>query len=245
LFQDKFADEKRVSISTNILIVKRAKKKRAIAIAIITVLIAVILSAFFFLRYNTHNFKHRDSERYKWLFTDSAWSEIDTFLCIGLIGKEDFKYNYLYNDDIIINVWEFRSLSSCSLDDISFNFNEEIGDVSFSSGEVLDDDRPHVPTICSRYGLLIRGGLNINISSSSIISDTIEGDNYKGFFGEISKMTLTTITGKHEVIFKSKKGLCTTIQLALKKRGSFFLIQMYSKSVLTLDALKILDLRPD
>jgi len=89
--------------------------------------------------------------------------------------------------------------------------------------------------ISIRYGPRFRDGMNVNLSPNSQITEYLQGENYKGFIGNLFRISFSNERNQH-IIFMNYWGQ-DVIVLFYIKDGRFFLIMIHCvDGVLPVDA---------
>ena len=99
-----------------------------------------------------------------------------------------------------------------------------------------------LPETYISYELPFNNSLKVNLDENCIIKKRIEGKNYRGFFGEILKMSLSNSQGKQLVLFDYKEGVTPTLFILYKHQGRFLVIIINSKEKFDESIIKILKL---
>jgi hypothetical protein len=219
---------------------KKSRKKKLLIFGIVLI---IAVGVFSFIYFNIHHFKTNDADRYIWVFTDSASKKIDKFFTVGLVGRNDCKYNYLCNKDTYIDVWDFHSLSEAGMDDIFIYYNREIDDADICCGEVLDKDLNPCPIVTVQFGFKFKKHMAITVGRDSEVLEKVRGKNYKGFIGYIDRITLSTLDDDQLVKFDFSDKKELTLFIVCKKNGHLMLIRINSSKPFDRSILNILDLQ--
>jgi len=84
----------------------------------------------------------------------------------------------------------------------------------------------------------------INTDQHCNILSHIEKDNYRGFYGQINKLSLSNgITNKHLILFNYKEWQTPVLLLLYKGHQSFYLILIDSKKPFDEKIINILNLK--
>lgn len=206
---------------------KFIKMKRRRKIIIFGIVVIVIIVAFgYYMSQNVHHIITNDQGRYIWVFKDSAQENVDKNLRFGVEGKNDILCSFVYKKKYYINIWEFKDLCSLKLNDISINQNVNLDKVDVSAGEVFYEDTEPNPTVTVRYGFDFNGCLNVNINKESDVVKMMDSTYYKGFYGNLNRLTLSDCSGDHLIIFDYKSEKVPTLFLLCKKEESFFVLRL-------------------
>ena len=212
-----------------------------IIMAGIIIIVISYLSYFFYgiIRYS-HSSDWQTYKQYTWVFRDSVKTNIDTNFCYSYVKKRDVYNNFAYKDTYNVMVWEFKDLDNAELKKATINRNVNFDDVKFDSGEILKMGSDLEITI--KYGFVFNDAMNVNLDKYSKIQRTINGPNYKGFYGSVNKMSLSNEKGEHQIISDFTTGLTPALFLFYKGRHSFFIIMICSDKPFDENIIKILNL---
>jgi len=180
---------------------------------------------------------------YLWLFNDSVKADLDTMYTIGHVRKSDTYYHYLYKKNVCISIFEYKALMFLNIHKVTFA--EDIKIDSFFDDYIGVEYNKHLyplPETYINFELPFNNSLNVNFDENCIIKKKIEGKNYRGFFGEILKMSLSNSQNKHLVLFDYKEGVTQTLFLLYKHQGRFLVIIINSKESFDESIIKILKL---
>lgn len=235
------------------------------------ILITIILSIallyalnYFISLFNKSHKLDQFSKRYYELFCDTIQDKIDSKLCSGYVGKNDVFYRYKYKS-YRISIWEFFNAKDISLSQITYNYNVDMTGVEISPYEAFNNLYPR-PYITLKIDMKLNSYLKINLDKNSQVINLIDSNNYKGFFGNISMLSISDNSehlilfdykrnilekGKNDYKFKStvyeKIGCESTLSmptlfLFYKYSGSLFLIIINSTNNIDKNIIKILNL---
>jgi len=217
------------------------KKKYGLYLLSILVIIYVIYRIGYMVYYS-HNIEHLPTT-YLWLFNDSIKTDLDTMCTIGHVRRSDTYYDYMYKKKVYISIFEYQELMFLNIHNVSFaedvNLNSFLDDFF---GEEYNMSLYPTPETYISYELPFNNSLKVNFDENCIIKKRIEGKNYRGFFGEILKMSLSNSQGKHLVLFDYKEGVTQTLFLLYKHQGRFLVIIINSKENFDESIIKILKL---
>jgi len=220
------------------------KKPVKIIIAVIVSFIIVYFGRieYRFIRYS-HSSEFNNYKRYLWLFNDSVKCNIDTFICVGDIGDRDILYRYLYKKKTFIRIWEFKDISESDLKKIQINQNIDLDDVKFKSGEIVDKNMLPSPMINMKLEFSFNNSLIINLDKNSKISKTIDSTKYRGFYGNLSKMTFNNEKNEPLILFDFGYPPVPTLLLLYRTTKSFYVIYINSDLPFDESLIKILNLK--
>lgn len=211
---------------------------------IFSFIVSLIISFFIYFIINTYRYHYKiDLDNFKpyySFFKDSIKKDIDTTVFVGCIRKNDALYHYIYKKDYFIDIWEFKELGFLDLNKITIYQNVNLNNIKFQSAEILNKGR--IPEIIVRFGPFFKNKININTNENSKIENMVKNNNYKGFYGIINKMSFSNENGKHLVLIDYKDTLEYCLVLLLKKRNSFFIINISSNQPFNNSIYNILNL---
>lgn len=224
-----------------IMTVKIMKKKYGLYLLSILVIIFIIYRIGYMVYYS-HNIEHLP-QKYLWLFNDSVKPDLDTICTIGHVRRSDAYYDYMYKKKVYISIFEYQALMFLDIRNVSFaenvNFNSFLDNFH---GEEYNMNLYPTPETYISFELPFNNSLTVNLDENCFLKKRIEGKNYRGFFGEILKMSLSNLQGKHLVVFDYKEGVTQTLFLLYKHQGRFLVIIINSKEKFDESIIKILKL---
>lgn len=213
---------------------------------IISGIIAIVIVYFGYTIFIAMIYKHRTEfnnyQRYLWVFNDSVKKDIDTLACVGNVRESDTYYTYKLKD-IYVAIWEFKDLNLIDLNKTSINQNINLDKLKFDSGEELNKNLQPLPSITVRFKLPFNDFLNINLNDDSKITENIESNNYKGFYGDINKMSFSDKKGEHLILFDYGFSQQLTLFLLYKGHKSFYVIMINSEKPFDESIINILNLK--
>jgi hypothetical protein len=124
--------------------------------------------------------------------------------------------------------------------DITFTQNANLENVRFRSGQILN--RHTDLEINIKNGFVLGNSIKVFLDEYSKIEKNIQGDNYKGFYGFINKMTLSDEKDCHQIIFDYTKGRTPTLLILYKREQSLYLIMFNSENSFDEDIINVLNL---
>jgi len=185
------------------------------------------------------------SKNHLYFFKDSVISKLDT-ISYNWVTDQDTLDNYLYdNDKYILHVWKFNSLDNADLKDIFINERSVIRKSEFRWQETLDS-KSFCP-ISVKYLYKI-DGMILNLGENTKIIKELKGQNYKGFYGLVDKMSICDKKGEPQIYFNFNKSQIPTVLLLYKGHNSFYLImvnpnnELYKNIKIDENIIKILKL---
>lgn len=175
------------------------------------------------------------------MFTDSARENIDTLFLGGSIRKGDKIYTYIYSHIYYIEIWEIKSLKDVDLKEIAINKNAYLSHVELYPGEILDAHsfcETHV-----KFGPFFKDKINIELDQFSGISKTIEGSDYRGFYGTVGRMAFENGEGQILAFLNYTEQVEPTLFLMYKTSEDFYMITINSDKPFDESIMNILSLR--
>lgn len=212
---------------------------------IITLIFAYFGHNIFNALWYKHHINYNNYKRGFWLFNDSIRKNIDTAFYYGLERETDSLYNYfisINNKEYAVSLWEFRYLEIRNMDDILFNKNVPLDKIKFSSGEEFNLNQDIRPEIKVKFDLSFNNSLNININEGSKVIKTLNSPTYRGFFGDINKISITNNKKEPLILFDYGMNYKQTLFLLYKKDASFYLILINSIQPFNESIIEILKL---
>lgn len=204
----------------------------------------------------THTSDDVSWKQYMCFFDDSIKRDVDTVLNYSYVKERDVYNNFHYipnsagidmsdkfiyhRKDTIYNViiWEFKDLSNIKLDEIIIKPDVDLTNIKLESGEVINKNSDLEISIIQRFSFK---KLGVELNTRSTLQKEIQGTNYKGFCGVVSKMSLINETSSAQIFFNffpEKQ----TVLLFYKGHQSFFLIMINSDKTFDEEIIKILNL---
>jgi hypothetical protein len=218
---------------------KRTKYIYNGAISIVATFFVVI-----FLRGCIYSHKHENNpQRYLWLFADSIKSSVNNYFSTGHIRENDIHYYYKYNKTYI-TILEFKELSFIKAAKVPFELNVDFSNFKDKfTGETFNLDVLPIPEISINFKLPFHNSFRVNLDNNSQIIKWIEGKNYRGFFGNIFKMSFSNAQGEDLVLFNYKREATPTLFLIYKYEGRFIVIVINSDNTFDESIINILNLK--
>lgn len=195
-------------------------------------------------------------QKYLYIFKDSIQYKIDENPA-SWVGRHDNLVHFIYYDSIkdkrdyyevddttynnyYIAVWNFESLNNYSLNEVYINSSSHIEITSYLYGETLDPDGYCPTTVKFLYDI---DGLILNVSDDSKIIKEFSGENYKGFYGLLNKVSISNRKGAPQIYFNFKKSLTPTIFIIHSGSSGFHLIKINATKHLNEDIIKVFNLQ--
>lgn len=174
---------------------------------------------------------------------DSFKKKIDPFFTIGHERESDSFYEYInYKKDLIIIVWEFYELKSIDIKNVPITTNNNFDNYEFNPGQIFHEKVQLYPTLTVNYKLNFNKSLSVNLNESSVIKKSIESTNYRGFFGNINKMSFSNSEGKNLILFDYKGISQPTLFILYKKNNSLYVILINSDNPIDEGVINLLNL---
>ncbi|MEI8202172.1 MAG: hypothetical protein WCH34_04120 [Bacteroidota bacterium] len=208
---------------------------------VITIIVLFIGYSIFITVFYSYHTDMKNYNRYIWIFNDSTKANVDTFDFVGHVKKNNILYTYKLKNTYIL-VWEFIDLSSIDLNKVVINKNINLDELKFYYGEIWNKDLLPLPKITVKYNLPFENIFEINLDENSKISKIINANNYKGFYGDISKMSLSNKKREYLILFDYRYHQ-PTLFLSYKGHNSFFIIIINSENLFDESIINILNLK--
>ncbi|HNW70403.1 MAG TPA: hypothetical protein PKI01_08375, partial [Bacteroidales bacterium] len=174
--------------------------KKKIRVLIIGILLLTVSAGYYFFT-NFHYGEFNKYQRFIWLFKDSVQEDIDKIVCTGLIGKNDIEYTFIYKKNYFITIWEFRDLLKLDIKKTPFYLNQNLDESTIKFGQTENINVAPFPQIKLKFGFEIQNQIILYVDKDTKILKNIDSDNYKGFWGNISKMALCDENGDQLIFF--------------------------------------------
>lgn len=205
------------------------KKIKIILLIGLSLFVVYFVYTVLFFALNSHTVELHNYKRYLWLFKDSVKSDVDTLFFCGQIRDQDIYYEYTLKKDLFVSIWEFKDLSSVSIDSIRINTNQYLGDINFDYSETFN---PHdYPQIKSELGFRFSDYLSVNINEVSHITKQFHSTNYIGFIGNIQKLSLKNREGTDLILFEYPFSGTQSLFVFFKSKGSFFMVLINTRNI--------------
>ncbi len=231
-------------------------KKQVILLIVSLFLIYIFYTVYGFKKYG-YSLNQEVTNEYLFLFTDSILQSNKFDVSVSYVNKNNV-YTFLpyvtQIDTVLLSdtryildkrkrygfrFWEFMSLSEIELPEIDIFTDMDLNSLKVYQGEVLN--AKSVP-ISIKYGHRFNERIHINVDNQSTIYRYINGDNYKGFIGNLNRISFSNEKNKHIVFIDFYWR--DVLFLLLKKDGRFFIIMVTAHKDLPVDEnlLKFLNL---
>lgn len=209
-------------------------------VVILTLISGYSIYFFTVLSYS-HSVDWDMDKQYLWLFKDSVIKDINTDYSFSKVEERDVYNNFHYKDYNIV-IWDFKDLRDANLQNVLFKNHVELGSskVKFSAGEILN--KKSDMEIAIKFRFAFSDVMNINLDTYSEMFRTIQGKNYKGFYGNLNRFSLSNGRGEHQIIFDYTEGKTQSVVLVYKNQTGFYLIVTNSKQKIDENCIDILNL---
>lgn len=201
---------------------------RNIVIGTVSIIVGYIIYLIIYDSIYMYSHTFFDYKPYFWIFSDSTQKGIDTLSGGGRIRKTDKLYTYVYYDTnkkkYYFAIWEIKALGNTNLDDIQIKQGIDLFDKKITSGTVLDVGSMAETSV--KFGSFFKDSINIDLDDNSKIYKTVEGKNYRGFYGKIKKMAFKNEEQEYLVFIDYIDGATPTMLLLYKANSSFFIIHI-------------------
>jgi len=223
--------------------------------SILFFVIILIVGVSFYKTMHHSDFKTKSS-KYLFLFKDSILNKVDTEVDFSWVADQDILNHYIYYDDLknkkdyyelndtsynnyYIDIWEFKSLIKCNLEDVFINTRSIIGESKFNFQYIIDPDSYRPISIKYFYKI---DGMILNFGDNTKVIKELNGLKYKGFYGLCDKISICNKKGEPQIYINFAKSQTPTILLLYKGHNSFYLIMINSSKKLDDNIIKILNL---
>jgi hypothetical protein len=203
------------------------------------------------------------TEREKWneyicLFDDSVIQNVDTFLAVSDVTRNDVltMFRYISNDsgkkgrekfnynpkDTSYNVvfWEFKKLSHVKVNEVDIRSNQNLENLKLSGGEILNSKSEQ--RISINFGFeYVR--MIVNVDNHSKVNKYIKGKNYKGFIGSINRMSFSNENNEHEIFIDYVPFQKQVLFLIYNSNDRFYIIIIDSDKYFDESIMRILNLK--
>ncbi len=180
-------------------------------------------------------------KQYIWLFKDSVKKDINTDYSFSKVEDRDVYNNFHYKGYNIV-IWDFKDLRDSDLQNVLIKNQVELGSnaAKFSAGEILN--KKSDMKIAIKFRFAFSDAMNINLDTYSEMYRTIKGKNYKGFYGNLNRFSLSNGRDEHQIIFDYTEGKTQSVVLVYKNQLGFYLIVINSKQKIDENCIDILNL---
>ncbi len=215
------------------------KRKISIAAIIIASLYLLNLVDLFFRSHSIISDK-KEYKDYMYLLHDIYQKDIDKYTPASYVKKNDvlvsvnyvpgislldrdgqISFGYRKDSAYHIRIWEFKKLSALSIDSVPFWFNRDLDDLKVTRGEVLAPRSTESVSINFKYRFTNK--MQVNTDRHSRIKNEVRGKDYKGFFGELNRVSLSNENDRHK-IFIDYEPRREVLFLVVNKQNRFCII---------------------
>jgi hypothetical protein len=125
------------------------------------------------------------------------------------------------------------------LDSIDFRFNQSLDHLKIGRGEVLEPLSKLPVSICYGYKY---NNITINVDNKSSNVKLINGKNYKGFLGDLNRVSFSNEKEEHDIFidYKPKRPI---LFLVAKIESALYLITINSEIKFDESILSIIDFK--
>lgn len=176
-----------------------------------------------------------------WIFADSAKKGIDTLFAGSSLRNSDQIYTYVYNHDYYVSIWEIKALRDVDLKKIIINQSVYLSHVELYPGETLDKGSGLETDV--KFGPFFKDKIAIDLDEYSKIYKTFEKDNFKGFYGSVSRMAFENGDGQILAMKDYPLGMMQTLFVLYKANNSFYMITINSRKQIDESTINILNLK--
>ncbi|MEA4936992.1 MAG: hypothetical protein VB102_10165 [Paludibacter sp.] len=230
------------------------KKKIIISVIILTLCYVIYFWADFFIHGHSTDWEKRKG--FNFLFKESIIECIDTTFTSGYVSRYDTITHFLYvpalsrkhvvwpetlkDTTYRIDIWEFLHMDNISPDSIHIFTNQKLKDIKLKRGEILNSKSNKRTSI--RFGYEFKK-MTVHIDNYSKVEKVITGHNYKGFFGEITRVSLSNEKGEHQIFVDYVPAQTKALFIFYKLNHRFFIIIIDSDYYFDEKIIEILNLK--
>jgi hypothetical protein len=203
-----------------------------------------------------HTTDWHSKERFTYLFKNESFQHMDTIYVATAQGRYDAVESYHYYPNVIINqgvnplllvkdvyirinIWKFDKFEQIQLSNIIFRQKQNLQDIKFKRGEVIDAESDARNSIAYGYSYKT---ITVNTDQDSEIRDWFSGKNYKGFIGSFNRISLSNEKEKHDIYYDFIPFRENVLFMIYKSERGFFLIVIDSDLEIDRNVLNILNL---
>lgn len=200
---------------------------------------------FITIKYQHHN-SHSSFERYLWILNDSIKKDVDSVFYVGLERESDNLYEYIIDSPKgkhFITICHLKNIDTIDFDAISFNQDISLDNLKMYPAEKYNLESVVRPEITIKSKLPFNNCLRVNLNHSSRIVKTLNSKNFKGFFGDINKMSIANYSGKNLILFDYGSRRQQTLFLFYKEYGGVFFILINSEKPINESIINILSFK--
>jgi len=216
------------------------KKNKLLLFGILAIILSYFIYSAFVAFSNKYKLNFDAYKDYMYFFKDSVKEEIDTNFCYSYIGKQDIYNSFNINNNFLVSIWEFKSLTHIDLSDIKFNEESDMDKFKIRSGETINVGES--PEITINFDFITDSILNVNIKGESSARKFINKGNYKGIQGTIDKVSIYNGKGIPMTILNYSRKQSNVLMIFYKNVNSFFLIEISSEKTFNEDILNMFNL---
>ncbi len=213
---------------------------------IILGLMFLLLALVFFYPIIENNYYNRKTDfrlpqKYLVLFNDSIANVIkNEGFNISLVNDNDAYTLYSIRFDTSIVIWDIKGSNSIIANEVHIDTILDNTSIDFDDCEIMDkkSNRP----IKVKHGYSMGKNLKISLGRKSNNVDYFYGNNYKGFYGDIDRLTFQDVDSKPFMIYETPQKWKNLFVLFLNNEAGFFIITIESKNRFNNDVLKLFNL---
>lgn len=215
------------------------KISRIVVFGLISLVVCyIVCSAYYSYKYS-YRIDMKSYKSHLSFFKDTARRDVDTNFFVSCTRKTDALYHYIYKRYYYVSIWNFEDLKSASISEISINEKVNLGEINFSSAEVLNKNS--TPEVTVGFGSFFKNRMDINIDEYSSVEKKIRTDKYAGFYGKVRRLSLANQERKHLILFDYKIAVHCLVVVYKGSKG-FYFIMIDSKKAFDESIINILNL---
>lgn len=209
---------------------------------------------------NGHHTKGKEKwKEYMFFFNDSIKSDLDIPLfAYSEEGKKDIFTSFIYRPGLSLRektdyppfhptepryniiIWQFKELSQLEVPDVKFRFDEPLDHLKLKRGEILNSNSEQ--KVAVKYNPHYTD-MTIHVDDKSeIINPSIGGNSYRGFMGNINRMSFSNENNVHDIYIDYDPSGKQVILLVTKQKGAFYIVIIISTEHFDENIIKILNL---
>jgi len=222
------------------------KKKHIISIVISILFLFALYTIYGYKKYG-HSFNKEIANEYLFLFKDSILKTNKLDIGYSRVNKYDVYSSFPYivyldtiylRDGYVIDYsknyrfkfWEFKKLSQIDLFEVDISTSVDLSSLKLYRGEVLN---ARSTPISIKFGQRFNQSININLDNQSTIYQHLNADNYRGFIGNVNRISFSNEKDKHIIFIDFYYQ--NLLFLLLKKEERFFIIMVTAHKDLPID----------
>jgi hypothetical protein len=181
--------------------------------------------------------------KYLWVFSDSVRQNIDSVYFVGLERKSNNLYEYIVNQPggkHYVTILDFKKPIISDLDSAVINLNSDLESIRVYTAERFNSEKNYIrPEIIIESEFSFDDGININLNDKSRVSERYCGKDFRVFFGEINKMSLSNKNEENIILMDYGTRVEKTLFALFNYERTTYFILLNSESEIDKSAINV------